>query len=294
MNYQKSIAAAFAATALLLPAASHAHSATMMPQAQRTQAEGQLRRGHWGEAAAAFRRVIASDYHDAHAHSSLGYAYLYGGDAKRAGEEFKIALRLHPHLSSAENGLHQTFADEGDHDGYLKLIQDQVQKEPNNADAHTALAEELLERGQVAPAREEAQAALRLSPDLGHARCVKARIEAQKGQDAQAHTDFEVAVKHDRNDDDAWGGLGDLAVKAKDSREAINCYRRAASASPEHEEWHKKLADALEAAGDLGQAAQEYAIAASLAKPLSQPATLAPSAQAAPPLSVPTPNGVQP
>ena len=138
---------------------------------------------------------------------------MYGGDAKRAGEEFRAALRLHPHLSSAENGLHQTFADEGDHDGYLKLIRDQVQKELNNADAHTALVEELLERG--------------------NARCVRGR------------------------NDDAWGALGDLAVKGKDDTEA-------AAASPAHAEWHQKLAGVLEAGGESEQAAREYANAAAL------------------------------
>lgn len=84
---------------------------------------------------------------------------------------------------------------------------DQVQKEPNNADARTALAEELLERG--------------------NARCVRGWIEAQSGQEAEARQDLQAAVKRDRNDD-AWGALSDLAVKGKDNTEAANCYRRVA------------------------------------------------------------------
>lgn len=292
------ITPALAGLSLFVPLVAHAHSATMLPSSQMQGAEEEMGRGQWGSAAAALRRVISMNYHDAHAHSELGYAYLHSGEAKRAGEEFKTALRLHPHLSSAENGLHLTFANESDHDAYLKLIQDQVKSEPNNPDAHTALAEELLERNQVDAAQAEVLTALRLSPGSGHAHCVQARIEAQKVQVAQAHADFEIAVKRDRNDDDAWGGLGDLAVKAKDSREAINCYRRAASASPEHGEWHKKLADTLEAAGEAGQAAQEYAVAASLARPLTQPAPPASPTPVVPPVpavpGVPTKNGVQP
>jgi len=262
------IAALLAAATILAPTTLHAHSAMMLPVGQVQAGEDAMQRGQWSEAASDFRRAIDTNYHDAMAHSKLGSVYLHTGETARAADEFKVALRLHPHLSSAENGLHQTFASEGDHDGYLTLFRDEIQKDPGNADAHTSLAEELLDHNQSDEALKEAQAALRLKPDLGHARCVLGRIEAERGQEAAARQDLNLAVKRDRNDDDAWGALGDLALKTNDGKEALACFRRAAAAAPEHAEWHEKLAAVLAASGDAAAAGRETTLAAQLSAPL--------------------------
>lgn len=245
----------------------YAHSATMMPSVGIDQADREMQQGHWSAAETQLRRALELDSHNASAHSELGYAYLYGGDAARAAEEFQAALRLHPHLVSAENGLHQTFRTKSDHDAYFQSVQDEVKKDPNSADAHVTLAEELMERNQNAQALNEAQTALRLSPNVSHAYCVLGRVAAQQGQDIEAHKDLEIAVKRDRNDDDAWAGLGDLAMKSKNYPEAVHCYGRATEAAPDHADWHNKLAAAFTADGHASAAARENTRASRLAPP---------------------------
>ena len=61
----------------------------------------------WPEAAAAYEASLRS-YPDPGSYNNLGVVYLQMGDAARAGEQFRAALRLQPELFSAQYNLYRT------------------------------------------------------------------------------------------------------------------------------------------------------------------------------------------
>ena len=224
-----------------------------------------LRQKQWASAASYFRSASGWDRRSADAHAGLGTAYLHLALTQRAGDEFKAALRFNRHNAEAERGLHLLRSPD-EEENEFKALTEQVKNEPNNADLRATYAEELVERSRFDEAQKEAEAALQIKPKIGHAYCALGRVAAHNGKDDEARKNFLVAVKADKHDDDAWGGLGDLAMKQKDYPAAITNYERAASIVPEEQQWHEKLRDAYKEAGDTQRAASQQAILDSLAK----------------------------
>ena len=227
-----------------------------------------LARENWTAAASSFRGALSYDPRSADAHAALGTAYLHLVLIERAQDEYTAALRLNIHCAEAERGLHLLRTTDQEAAAF-KALEEQVKREPNNADLHTSYAEELTERDRFDEAQKEAETALRLKPHLGHAYCALARVAIHKGNDVEARKDFTIAIQADKRDDDAVAGLGDLAMKEKDYKAAVALYRRAVTIVPDERQWHEKLRDALAAAGDSEGAAQENAILAKLSKPAS-------------------------
>jgi Tfp pilus assembly protein PilF len=141
-----------------------------------------LRHQRWDEARRYFRNALYIDPRRADAYAYLGDVYLHTGNVTWAREEYQKALRLDPHLSDAERGLHSVM-DEGEHAAYVAGLAEQVQKEPGNAAAHASYAEELAETGRDDEAGSEARKALALNPKENHAQCVLGRLAAKAGRD---------------------------------------------------------------------------------------------------------------
>ena len=221
---------------------------------------------NWTAAASAFRGALSYDPRSADAHAALGTAYIHLVLIERAQDEFNAALRLNIHCAEAERGVHLLRTTDQE-EAAFKALEEQVKRQPNDANLHAAYAEELIERNRFEEAQKEADSAVRLKPQLGHAYCALGHIAVHKGDDAQARKDFTLAVQADKRDDDACAGLGDLAMKEKDYKTATAHYRRAAAIVPQERQWHEKLRSALLAAGDAPGAAQEAAILTNLAKP---------------------------
>jgi tetratricopeptide (TPR) repeat protein len=210
--------------------------------------------GRWESARDNFRRAIGEDRSNAKAFSGLGRAYQHLGAIDRAHEAFAEELRIDPHLSEAENGLHDTMNEAGHEKWFAELVGRAAQS-PDDADIQATYAEELLERGRTEVAVKAAQTALRLNPKMSHATCVLGRVALAAGHDDEAKRDLLAATHADRTDDDAWAALGDLEMKEKDYTAAIEAFRKAVKAAPEHAEYEEKLATAFDAAGRSADAA---------------------------------------
>jgi cytochrome c-type biogenesis protein CcmH/NrfG len=210
----------------------------------------------WGAAASHFRAALIFDHKGTDALLGLGSVYLKTGRQERAVEEFNAVLRVQPHSAAAERLIHEARTP-GEEENAFKALEDQVRAEPNNADVQATYAEELIERDRLDEAMAAAQTAIRLNASEGHAYCALGRAYYRKQDDVQARKNLEIAVKHDPTDDDALMTLGDIAVKAKDYKTAIDYYRRVTHVVPEETEGHKKLLAALQADGNARDAARE-------------------------------------
>jgi Tfp pilus assembly protein PilF len=242
-------------------------SAGYVPQVN--QGQSSLARHQWSAAASHFRFALQWDRSGVAAHNGLGEAYLHLGRREGAAEEFEAALRLSPHSAEAERGI-RAARSEGEAEAAFDELQEQVQREPGNADAHTTLAEELLDRHQPDAAAHEAESALKLDRKQGHAYCVLGRIAAQHGDLDVARKNLGLAILLDSTDDDAYSTLGDLAMRDKDFPRAVQYYRHVVSIAPDETEGHKGLRDALTALGQTREAAKETAILNRLKEETSQ------------------------
>jgi Flp pilus assembly protein TadD len=261
---------AASACLILIPSASRAHDASMTPYAQILLGQDCMHDHDWSDAVYHFRLAVAMQYRNSEAHADLGYAYLNRADIERARWQFEEALRIRTNYPAAKKGLILTYQDENNRDAYLQQLRDTVTANPHDADAVASVAEELFDRGRVDEATQEANAALQMSPSLGHAHCVLGHIALSQGDDDSAVKELQAAIKADRNDDDAWGALGDIAVTRSDYHTAIDDYKHSVAAFPEHRVWHEKLADAYAKSGDTRSADHEQSLIAGLTEPLPE------------------------
>ena len=240
----------------VLPARIHAAPAANGYVRQLNQGMRGLQEGKWISAAYHFRLALEWDGKGVDARIGLGNVYLKMGKVTPALEEFNAALRLRQHCAEAKQGMEQARADEYGERAVLALAK-QVKNEPGNAEAHAAYAVALIERIQTEPARSEAEVALKLNVKLGHAYYVLARIALTEDRVEEASTLIEKAIRLDDTDSDALALLGDLAMKKGDPIRAISFYRRLVRILRDESEGHRKLMEALEAAGDSHGAARE-------------------------------------
>ena len=224
-----------------------------------------LSQKNWTAAAGYFREAIRWEKRSADAHAGLGTAYLHLAEAMRAQDEFNAALRYDRHSAEAERGLH-LLRNADEEETAFKALEEQVKSEPGNADLLATYAEELVERSKWDEAEQQAQAALKIKPRLGHAYCALGRVAVHNGKDDDARKYLAIAIKADKHDDDAFGALGDLDMRAKDYAAALADYGRAAAIVPEERQWHEKLRDAYTAMGNTQSAAAQQSLIDSLAK----------------------------
>jgi len=210
----------------------------------------------WLSASDHFRTALQWDSRGVDAHFGLGEAYLHTGQPQRAQEEFAAALRLRPHFSAAERGLHEARSP-AEQERALQAIAEDVKNAPGSAEAHCSYAEALLDSRQIEAALAAAKRAIELDPKQGHAYCVLGRIAAKGGKEDEARTLLDKAVRLDGTDDDAISLLGDLAMRRKDYVGAARLYRRVVHMVPDDSVGHRKLAEALAAAGDTRGATRE-------------------------------------
>jgi len=179
---------------------------------------------------------------------------------QKAREEFAAALKISPHSADAERGIHEARSDGEEQEAFQELEQ-AVPQEPKNADLHTTYAEELLERDRVGEAKAQANLALSLDPHQWHAFGVLGQVAMKNGDLTGARQHLNTAIQHDGTDDDSLAALGDLEVLEKHYPAAVRLYRQLVKVAPEESQGHRKLADALDLAGDKDAAARERAVA---------------------------------
>lgn len=223
----------------------------------------------YSSAAYAYRYALEWNTNGVEAHVGLGYVYLKTGKRERALDQFAAALHIKPHSDEAERGIHLARTPSEEESAFQDLVL-QAKAEPNNADVQTTYSEELIERGRRAEAKDRAEAALKLNPNMWHAYCALGRIAAHDGDDQLAEHDLEIAVGHDDQDDDAIETLGDIATKHLQYTYAEFWYRKLVKILPDERAGYEKLISTLDSAGKKDEADRVRAQLAILEQRLQQ------------------------
>ncbi len=185
--------------------------------------------------------------------------------AQYAGEALRRALEIDEDQPVAHALLGATIHQfEFDWPSARRSYQRAIELAPQQAFVHVAYGCALLARMQLAEAEHEISLARTLDPQYGNARVhmVNLRIAQGRFDDAQAEVDAILDIAPDSIA--ALGGAGVLAMLRGDAAAAIDCYRRACAAAPDHPNAHASLAAAQGFAGDV--AAADATLAATRAR----------------------------
>ena len=151
--------------------------------------------GRWSEAAAHFRKGLATAPNDSTLHQNLGAAMYLGGDEQAARREFEEALRLSPGYARAHFSLGVLEESRGRDAEALARFSDAVRFDPALINARFSLADALRRTGRLEAAVEQYDTILREDPNASQARFGRAMAFVRLGRYADARAAFEDAAR---------------------------------------------------------------------------------------------------
>jgi protein O-mannosyl-transferase len=136
------------------------------PEVELDLGEVYARQGDLSAATTHFAKAVALDPAFAEAHHNLGVAYANQRRDIDAIAAFKEALRLNPDLPKTRAALANAYARGGSWDDAIHETREWLRLEPERPDALCGLAVLLYQKGEIADARLQVEAALAIDP--GH------------------------------------------------------------------------------------------------------------------------------
>ncbi|MBI1384468.1 MAG: tetratricopeptide repeat protein [Rhizobiales bacterium] len=115
----------------------------------------------------------------------------------------------------------------GNHSGAIETLRDALTQDPEHASAHTLLAYALLGQGRIHAARFEADAALRLAPELDDCHRVSGYVAISEADLVRARRDFLAAVELDPRSTENLLGLARLLDVCDEPVEALALVEKA-------------------------------------------------------------------
>jgi tetratricopeptide (TPR) repeat protein/mono/diheme cytochrome c family protein len=226
--------------------------------------------GKYTDAVSAYKKVVSLDPKDARAWNGLGVALENAGDWQSAEQVFQKASSADPSLTDAIYNRARIELDHGQPSDAEQSFRAVLAQSPNDAAAHSGLAQALLRKGNEegngkgnqAAAQSEFAAALRIDPQNLDALEGLGQIALSQGQPAQAAVFLEKALLEkasQRSPNDAivheqlalaYAQSGRYADAAQQLKDALRL-------SPADPQIHAMLSQVVEATGDLRQAIAE-------------------------------------
>jgi protein O-GlcNAc transferase len=233
--------------------------------------------GRLGEAAAAYRRILAASPSQADALHHLGLIEATSGNLEEADRLMMLSDRIAPGNPDWRFNLGRLAALKGDPIRARDLFESVLAKSPRNADALMALGGVLLQLGQAERARERLRAAYRLdkkrpdismtlglaemaegnaaeaetlcrqavqsAPEWADAHNNLAYVLRMQGRDEEAKSVCDRALALQPAHPEALVNLGIIAQNRREVAKARDCFERAVNARPGHADARFGLAD---------------------------------------------------
>lgn len=176
--------------------------------------EAHERRGNYGEAVRAYRRVLARNPDTALAHASLAIALANQGQLPRAEAHARRALALDPGDAESWSNLGGIRAKRGDLSGAIEHYERALTLRPRLASAHNNLGLALRARGDASAARERFELAIAIAPDFPEAHANLGDLLLARGDLAAARQHLETALALEPSLVAAEQALARLAARA--------------------------------------------------------------------------------
>jgi tetratricopeptide (TPR) repeat protein len=193
------------------------------------------------EAIAELQRVLRTSQR-AEAFYTLGIIYSHQGDASRAADALRSAIKAQPDYADAYAALGGVLKTRGDLPGAVQALMRAIEIRPDLPDSHYALAQALEARGDTDDARAERERAERLRR--------RAELERQAG---------------------VWTTVGTQKLDGGEAAASVEPFRRAIALVETYAPAHYQLGRALQRLGRVSEARAAFARAHAL-----NPALVAP------------------
>lgn len=186
----------------------------------------------------------------------LGRALLDSGDPVAGQVELQKAADLQYNISLVVPALARALLEQGEHrkviDTYAKFILPDTKAQ---SELMTTVATAYARNGDRETAEATLNKAMEATPGLPAALLMRARLLADKGDRAGANNLLTSLLAQDAENVEAWQLKGDIALYAeKDSKAALEAYRRAVAAKPTLVTAHANIVEILLADKDTAGA----------------------------------------
>jgi tetratricopeptide (TPR) repeat protein len=229
-------------------------------------AEVALRQKRYADAVTGFKRALQLDPSATALNQGLADAYAGAGDAAKASaaraaigtgqpgyaDPLVAGIYAKPPEDPITSALQ--LAGEGSYDVARGMLDELLKKDPKSVDAHAAYARIDADAGRLASAGQHAQAALAAAPESATALLAAGLVREASGDDVQAQSFYERAVKADGKSPDARIALGNTYLRIKQYPLALEQFRQLNVLTDNANEALMRYTGAAVAAGRCGDA----------------------------------------
>jgi tetratricopeptide (TPR) repeat protein len=152
-------------------------------------------RGKYDEAGFQLRKVVAQIRHCWDAQCILAGLETMANRLQAAEQRLRNVVLFNPEMEVAFLGLSDVLDREGDHDGALAILQDQLKDHPDDPSIIKAMGVVLFHSGKAAEARERLNRAIELSPNDPEPHVHLGLIAMQEKKAGLAISEFKSALK---------------------------------------------------------------------------------------------------
>jgi Flp pilus assembly protein TadD len=169
--------------------------------------DGAGRAGFWKNAAQGSpslkvcEKAVEKNPQDAIANNDLGWAYRQSGNADKAQQYLRAAIKLNAKLSQAHSNLSVVLLDQGKTDEAISEAREAVAIDANNAIFHVVLGNALEKKNDTKGAIEEYRTAVKLKADYENALYHLGQALLTNGDKTEAKAVLSQALGLDAKDD---------------------------------------------------------------------------------------------
>jgi len=230
-------------------------------------AEIEIRSGKAANAVDTLQGVLKNDPDNAVAHYQLGMAFDQSGNANRAETEWRESVRLRPDIIEAHGALAQSAIRRGDPAALAQEADQIMALQPAAPDGYMLRGMAETMRKQYSTAEHYLNQAIEKAANNPVAYVQLGLLRVAQNQLGEAQKAYQQALDQDPNSADALVGLANIDVLQKQPDNAIALIRQQIAKYPNNSGFHVLLGDQLQNdKKDLAGAEAEFKRAAELNK----------------------------
>lgn len=195
-----------------------------------------LARGERRQAIGMLHEILHARPADADARLLLGSILAEDGERTEALTHLTEAVRLRPQSAIARNALGEAARDFGDGALARKEFEQAAALDPGFAQAHVNLGQVLVQAGEFRAAVKPLDRAIQLlgaTPDAAYPHYLRAKVNSEQNETAQAAAHLNQAVTLRPDFAEAWSDLGQARKILSDEAGALAAFLKAVAANPE-------------------------------------------------------------
>jgi protein O-mannosyl-transferase len=213
--------------------------------------------GYWKDGETVLNRMITATKGNYMAHFNLGNLYDRRGEAAKAIEHYKRALKYEPNYADAHNNLGGVLLKQRRFDEALAHYTAAVRINTDFVHFFN-LANALADAGRFPEARTAYGQCLQLNPNYGPAHHNLGLVAQTQGKPAEAIAEFRAALALDPAYESACFNLANLLAEAGQGEEAITNYLAAERLNPKRAESYNGLGICYAMQGKMGEAERQF------------------------------------